>query len=323
MNRSPSRRGLLATIFLSPDEPRFRAGWRLLLHAMLVFLITGILFFMMLLLTRDLVDISLDTLSMGFLLQMIAIMGATWIARRSLDRRSFKSLGFKFDQYTLTDLLLGFFIPAILMGLIFLVEWALGWLTFEGFAWQSQDFSSVIGGLANGFILFVMVAISEEVLSRGYHLQNITEGTNLFWGLLLSSSVFSLLHLGNPGSTIMAVIGLVGAGFFLAFGWLRTRQLWLPIGLHLGWNFFEGNIFGFPVSGLDTFKLIRHSVSGPTWFTGGPFGPEAGLIILPAMALGIWIMVIFTRDRDSISMDLFTTQDLTDPPEGNPEETRA
>jgi hypothetical protein len=96
--------------------------------------------------------------------------------------------------------------------------------------------------------------------------------------------------------------------------------LWLPIGLHLGWNFFEGNIFGFPVSGLDTFRLIRHSINGPTWLTGGPFGPEAGLIILPAMALGIWLMIIFTRGRDGVSLDLFEVQKLTSVPNLNQED---
>jgi len=315
VTETPSKRGLLAKIFISPGESRFRAGWRLFLHATLVFLITGILVFAALPFIQNPSMLSSITSSVGFLLEMVAILTATWIARRALDRRSFKSLGFELNEYAATDLLLGFFIPAILMGLIFLTEWALGYLTFEGFAWQFEDFSSVLSGLGTGFLAFVMVAISEELLSRGYHLQNITESTNLFWGLLISSSIFSILHLGNPSSGLSAVVGLIAAGLFLAFGWLRTRQLWLPIGLHLGWNFFEGNIFGFPVSGLQTFRLIRHNVNGPTWLTGGTFGPEAGLIILPAMALGIWLMVMFTRGRDGISLDLFEVQKLSSPPD--------
>jgi membrane protease YdiL (CAAX protease family) len=313
MSNSSSRRGLLATIFISPDERRFRAGWRLLLHAMLVFLITGILVSVILLFLQDAALLSTTTSSLGFLLETIAILIATFIARRALDRRTFVSLGFELNEFAFTDLLLGFFIPGILMGFIFLVEWSLGYLTFEGFAWQVEDFSSVLSGLGSGFAVFVMVAISEELLSRGYHLQNITEGTNLFWGLLISSSLFSVLHLTNPNSGLTAVAGLIGAGIFLAFGWMRTGQLWLPIGLHLGWNFFEGNIFGFPVSGLETFRLIRHSIQGPVWLTGGAFGPEAGFIILPAMAFGIVLMVIFTRGRSGISLDLFEVQKLSAP----------
>jgi membrane protease YdiL (CAAX protease family) len=306
-------RGILARLFISPEERRFRAGWRLLLHSILIFLISGLLVFAAIPLIQDLSVLTTTTSPIGFLLELIAILAATWIARRALDRRSFKSLGFEMNEYVFTDLLLGFLIPAILMGLIFLSEWALGYVTFKGFAWQFEDFTSVLRGLGSGFLAFVMVAISEEVLSRGYHLQNITEGTNLFWGLLFSSSIFSMLHLTNPSSGLSAFTGLIAAGIFLAFGWMRTRQLWLPIGLHLGWNFFEGNIFGFPVSGLGTFQLIRQTVSGPIWLTGGAFGPEAGLIILPAMALGIWLMVIFTRGRSGVGMNLLEVQKLSAP----------
>jgi membrane protease YdiL (CAAX protease family) len=309
-------RGFIARIFLSPDENRFRAGWRLFLHAILVFLITGILVSAALILIPDTTLLTSNTSTLSFLIETIAILAATWIARRSLDRRSFKSLGFEWNEYAVTDLLLGFFIPAILMSLVFLIEWALGYITFEGFAWQFEDFSTVTRSLGFGFLTFVLVAISEEVLSRGYHLQNLTEGLNLFWGLIISSSIFSVLHLANPSSGISAFTGLIAAGIFLAFGWLRTRQLWLPIGLHLGWNFFEGNIFGYQVSGLETFRLLRHSVHGPTWLTGGAFGPEAGLVILPAMVLGIWLIVIFTRGRPAISLDLFNVQNLSSPIDG-------
>jgi membrane protease YdiL (CAAX protease family) len=84
---------------------------------------------------------------------------------------------------------------------------------------------------------------------------------------------------------------------FFAYAYLRTRQLWLPIGLHIGWNFFEGTIFGFPVSGTTSYQLIHQSVSGPEIITGGAFGPEAGLILLPALLLGTAMVIILTRNR--------------------------
>ena len=69
------------------------------------------------------------------------------------------------------------------------------------------------------------------------------------------------------------------------------------MGLHLGWNFFEGTIFGFPVSGLETFRLLHHTITGPSLITGGEFGPEAGLIVLPAMVLGAGLIYLYTRGR--------------------------
>jgi hypothetical protein len=104
----------------------------------------------------------------------------------------------------------------------------------------------------------------------------VVDGAGLRWALFISSAIFALLHLANPGSGAASTIGLLAAGYFLAFAWLRTGRLWLSIGLHIGWNFFEGTVFGFQVSGLEPFALMRHTPSGPAWAVGGAFGPEAG-----------------------------------------------
>jgi hypothetical protein len=76
-----------------------------------------------------------------------------------------------------------------------------------------------------------------------------------------------------------------------------TKQLWLPIGLHIGWNFFEGVIFGFPVSGMNSYKLVLLRESGPKTWTGGEFGPEAGLLVLPALLLGVILMYLYSNYR--------------------------
>ena len=78
----------------------------------------------------------------------------------------------------------------------------------------------------------------------------------------------------------------------------RTKQLWLSIGLHIGWNFFEGVVFGFPVSGLDIYPLLRIKVTGPELWTGGAFGPEAGLIVLPSLIVGAVLIYLFSKNRD-------------------------
>jgi hypothetical protein len=135
------------------------------------------------------------------------------------------------------------------------------------------------------------------LLSRGYHLQTIASGLNLFWGVVISSAVFGLLHLGNPNATWVSAAGIFFAGLYLAYGYIRTKQLWLSIGLHIGWNFFEGVVFGFPVSGLDIYALTRIKVHGPEIWTGGAFGPEAGLIVLPSLILGGFLIYLYTRQR--------------------------
>jgi hypothetical protein len=146
-------------------------------------------------------------------------------------------------------------------------------------------------------VLFIIVGYQEELLSRGYHLQNLVDGLNLPLGILLSSSVFALLHLGNPSADWVSTAGILFAGIFLAYAWVRTGKLWLPIGLHIGWNFFEGTIYGFPVSGTGGFHFIRQTVSGPKLVTGGGFGPEAGLVVIPALALGALAIWWYSRRR--------------------------
>ena len=287
-------RPLLARIFLSPDEPRLRAGWRLLIHTLLLFLFGLIIGGIAALL--GLLD--LDSIG-GQILNFLIITGSVYVARRWLDRRSFESLGLKLDHHTLVDILAGIGITFVQMGFIYVLMLALGWLTFEGFAWEFDPINVVIANVIRFLIIFIFVAWNEELLSRGYHLQTIASGLNLFWGVIISSAVFGLLHLRNPNATWVSAAGIFFAGVYLAYGYIRTKQLWLPIGLHIGWNFFEGVGFGFPVSGLDIYALTRITVHGPELWTGGAFGPEAGLIVLPSLLLGGVLIYFYTMRRAS------------------------
>jgi len=289
----------LTRIFYSPSEPRLRAGWRLLVHFFIMLIIMIIAGFCLVLISFR------DFSQNWFLLfaELIAFIGVTvsvYLARRVLDHRPFSSLGLTFSREAFFDLLFGISLAGLVMGLVYMVEWSFGWLTFQGFSWEFIPLSSVISSIFMMLILFILVGWTEELLCRGYLLQNLADGLSLTWGVCISSVIFAVLHLANPNISWNAVVGLVAAGFFLAFGYVRTRQLWLSIGLHIGWNFFEGSIFGYPVSGLnDPVLLIRQTVQGPKLLTGGAFGPEAGIIILPVLCLGAMAMYFYTQKRYS------------------------
>lgn len=285
-------RSFLATIFLSPEEPRLRAGWRLLIQTLLMLLFGAILGAVALLLGI----LDFDSI-WGQILNFLIVTGSVYVARRWLDRRSFESLGLRLDRNTLFDLLAGLGITFVQMGFIYVLMLGLGWLTFDGFAWEFDPVNVVITSVLSFLVVFIFVGWNEELLSRGYHLQTIASGLNLFWGVMISSAVFGLLHLGNPNATWVSAAGIFLAGVYLAYGYIRTRQLWLPIGLHIGWNFFEGVVFGFPVSGLDIYALTRITVHGPELWTGGAFGPEAGLIVLPSLVLGGVLIYLYTKRR--------------------------
>jgi len=292
----PRKRPILARIFLSPEERRLRAGWRLLIQTLLwLVLMFGFVLLFGFISGRFISN----GLSISVIATLLAVTISVFLARKFLDRRSILSLGLKTDLRALWDLLVGIGIAAAMMAFIYALEWAFGWLSFEGFAWQNQSTDAVLIGTFEMLLVFILVGWEEELLSRGYHLQNLTAGINLTWGVILSSLIFALMHLGNPNVSVMAVLGLIAAGFFLAFGYLRTRQLWLPIGLHIGWNFFEGTVFGFQVSGLDIYRLVEQTVQGPQIFTGGEFGPEAGLILIPGLVLGVALIYFYSRIRNN------------------------
>ena len=291
------KRPFLKNIFLSPDEPRLRAGWRLVIQTIVLIALAfcaGIPISLLFLIPGLELPDGLF-LALNQVIELIAITGSVFLAVRFLDKRSISSIGLKFDKWTGLDIVAGIVITFFMMGFIYLIQWALGWLTFDGFAWETDDLLTVLGGAVGMFIVFTLVGWNEELLSRGYHLQTLASGLNLFWGVLISSAVFGVLHLGNPNATWISAAGIFFAGLFLATGYLTTRQLWLSIGLHIGWNFFEGVVFGFPVSGLDIYRLMHITVDGPELWTGGAFGPEAGLVVLPGLVLGVVLILVYGK----------------------------
>lgn len=307
---------LIRRIFFATSDSRLRSGWRLVIHTILVvvfvglfqLLITFIALQLGLIGETELTDAVAGQLDSPLLMvpSVLGISLATWLVRRWLDRKSFLGLGLGLDRHTALDLAFGILAPGLLFAAIYLIESAAGWLEFESWAWETLPASAVIGNLARGILLFIFVGYQEELLSRGYHLQTLADGLNVTWGLLISAGVFAVLHASNPSASLLSTAGIFAAGLFLAYGWIRTGKLWISIGIHIGWNFFQGPIFGFPVSGTQGFHLITHSVRGPVAITGGAFGPEAGLLGLGAMALGSVLIWAYTRGRSTSGAELLT-----------------
>lgn len=217
--------------------------------------------------------------------QGFGAIAAVIAARRLLDRRPARDLGLRWSRLSMLDLCVGMALGAGLQFVIFAVHLGLGWARIIPIPAMAR--SALWPGLTAVFALLILVAVNEELLSRGYLLQNLTEAFGVLPAVLISSLVFGAMHLMNAHSGWMAAANITVTGIFLAVGYLATRSLYLPIGIHLAWNFFEGSVFGFPVSGFSGFPSLLHlRISGPTLWTGGPFGPEAGLTGLLACIIG-------------------------------------
>jgi hypothetical protein len=116
--------------------------------------------------------------------------------------------------------------------------------------------------------------------------------------VLLSSVVFGAAHLLNPNATLVSTAGISLAGIFLAVGYVLTDELAIPVGLHVTWNLFQGGVYGFPVSGLGIdANVVDTAETGPDLFTGGAFGPEAGLLGVLGTVLGTVLVVAYVRWR--------------------------
>jgi membrane protease YdiL (CAAX protease family) len=151
--------------------------------------------------------------------------------------------------------------------------------------------------LAKAAFLFLFVATFEEVLFRGVVFRLLEKGLGTWAALALSALLFGFLHFANPGATTLSALALaLEAGVLLAAAYVATRSLWVPIGLHTAWNFFEGAVYGTPVSGLALPSVLEARLDGPVWLTGGSFGPEAGLpATLFGAALGVAFLVLAYR----------------------------
>ncbi len=311
--------------FFGEDRGRIRALWRLI-YQYLVFRIAVTLFasvlataYLLFFAGRDAtspggaeVPVLSDPLILvpiGSVAALMATLLSVYLAGRFLDRRPFADFGFHLSGGWFLDLLFGLVLGALLMTVVFFVELGLGWVsvigTFEGAGTGIPPALAIlILGLA-----FLCVGVSEELLFRGYQIRNAAEGLNypalgprsavlLAW--LLSSIFFGWQHADNPNATLLAAFNITLAGLMLGLGYVLTGELAIPIGLHITWNLFQANVYGFPVSGLKplgaTFLEIEQR--GPEIWTGGPFGPEAGLIGVSVMILGGLLITLYVRLRN-------------------------
>ena len=306
----------LQQFFWNPVDRRPRALWRLVLFVLLL-AAAGLA---LLSLQRTLPGAGQEfaTSDAGSAAQrrlarelIFVVLGAlAWVlptlfAARFFDRRPVSDLGLQFTAAWWRDLCFGLFLGALLMFLVFLVELALGWITIEGTLYTRLPLP-FWAALAWPLTLFLMVGIYEELMVRGYLMKNLAEGLSfnplgrrlaMLLALLISAALFGQLHIGNPGASAISTIYLFLAGLMLGLAYLLTDELAIPIGLHITWNFFQGNVFGFPVSGtnLNHTTFIAVAQDGPELWTGGLFGPEAGLIGVAAMAVGALLIVWWVK----------------------------
>lgn len=287
-------------IFINDNEQRLRAGWRLLFQFLIMLLIFGVGAF------------SLSNIfSSGSLMitstvpLFIGVIASVWIAARYFDKRPLADYGIHLNKLWAREFLIGVAIAAAAQCIIFLIEWGAGWITITDYGWNVETGTPFWLGLTGFFLSMLMVGFHEELFSRGYQILNITEGLRfpavgqrwaLIIAILLTSSLFGFLHAANPNASAISTFNIIIAGIVLAIPFILTGRLALSAGLHFSWNFVMAGILGFPVSGMQIETTILHlNQGGAELWTGGAFGPEAGITGLLGMAIMLGASCVYIK----------------------------
>jgi membrane protease YdiL (CAAX protease family) len=164
------------------------------------------------------------------------------------------------------------------ISLIMLVMWISGGYHIDRF--------TAVAAIWPFVIMSVQAGIVEEIISRGVIFRIAEEGIGTWGSVILSALIFGFLHIWNPNATLFSSVSIaLTAGVILAMLYVITRRLWVPIGLHIGWNLTLGGVYGAPVSGGEPGGIVVSDFTGPDWLTGGAFGPEASIITLCVFSL--------------------------------------
>lgn len=262
-------------------------GWlkSLLFIPLLVFSqIFGVL--VLLLLGYDLTEISSNVMNESVMIiieysGLFIVIIMIWLFMKFIDKQPLIEIGFQ-TQGRLKEINYGILFGLFIMAFAFVFLFTIGEIVFLSY---SLDFNQILLSIA----LFIGVSFFEEIIFRGYMLKNLLESFNPFVALLISSLFFSLIHASNPNVTSLGLCNIFLAGIFLGVSYVFTKNLWFPIALHFSWNFFQA-MFGFKVSGLDSYSIIEFMIPYNNMINGGEFGFESSILSIIVLFIGTIII---------------------------------
>jgi CAAX protease family protein len=221
-----------------------------------------------------------------YLIVNTALLLVSGLMLVTVDRRSFRALGLWFYSKWVQEASIGVGFGASLIAAVAGVMLAGRWLSYEGLS-----ANLTLAGFLRVAVFLLLAAACEEILFRGYAFQRLVDALGPLGAIVLSSALFGLGHYTNPAATALSTANTVLAGVVLSVAYLKTRGLWLPIGLHFGWNFFLGPVCSLPISGFQMRPmLLRSHIAGPAWLTGAQYGPEGSILLTVACVAAIaWL----------------------------------
>jgi membrane protease YdiL (CAAX protease family) len=279
---------LIKTLFFNTDR-QLRNGWWILIFIGFV-AVTSVVYKPV---SHGFKSLGLPKLWLEPVPFLFALL-ATW-ACTQLRKEPLSSVGFRLDRRWFKEVVGGTLLGAVMLLTVVGMICAIGGVRFE------LDPAREWGTLLTGLYVFLLVALLEETLFRGFIFQRLLDGIGVWPAQIALATLFAVSHWGSPGmqgnTEIVAFADLFLAAVMLGLAYLRTRSLALPVGLHLGWNWMQGHVLGFGVSGYDFAGWLRPVFQGKAeWLTGGAFGPESS-IFSPLVSL--FVIVLLARWKGS------------------------
>ena len=226
----------------------------------------------------------------------LAIIFFGWV--RFIENRKIKTMGF-IKGNILGKYLVGFMLGVAMMTVAVVILTLLGMIKIENISRGGQGVKAVLG-ITIVLIGWIIQGATEEIMIRGWLLPVIGTRHNIVLGIIISSTIFGVLHLANPNVSLLSFINLVLFGLFAALYVIWEGSLWGICGLHSAWNWAQGNIYGFEVSGTNAAGgvILNLKTVGSNSVTGGYFGPEGGVVISLILGLGILVLVSLIRRKN-------------------------
>ena len=208
--------------------------------------------------------------------QLLALLGVFKIMSRAFEHKPLGVVGLAIHPDWGKELCAGLGVGAIMM---LSVGGAEGLLALARFARNPLPERVELTYGSGLFLVLLFSATNEELIFRGYPFQKLVQSLGPPGAVAVSSACFGLAHLGNPHHTWISTVNTMLVGIPLSIAYLRTRGLWMPVGIHFAWNYVQGFLLGLPVSGLTfSHSLLKAQVHDGTWLTGSDYGPEGGLL---------------------------------------------
>ena len=234
------------------------------------------------------------------LLLLPLLLGLYAVLTHVLEQRPLGSVGFALHPRWKNELGTGLIAGSLMMLAVAGAESLLGGARFSLASGPAGR--TVLAG-AILFFLLMVAAADEELVFRGYPFQRLVEAGGPVFAVIAFSVLFGAAHVKNPFHNWISTLNTAAVGVLLAVCYLRTRALWLPLGIHFSWNFVQGYVLGFPVSGM-VFPgaVLQANIGGATWLTGGAYGPEGSILCLGVIAAGTGYFFV--------SRCIFTTSEM-------------